>query len=52
MQVVDWDRKSADADKEKHPHNMNVNEIMLVKLHSAEERCCIDNCFGKMVFLH
>lgn len=49
MQVVDWDRKPADADKGKHPPNMNVNETMLVKLHSAEERCCISNRFGKKV---
>lgn len=51
MQVVDWDGKPVDADKEKHPHYMNVNEMMLVKLHSTEERCCIDNRFGKMVLL-
>lgn len=41
MQVVDWDRKPVDADKERHPNNMNANEMMLVKLYSSEERCCI-----------
>ena len=31
------------ADKEKNPNNLNVNEPMLVKLRSSEERCCIYN---------
>ena len=47
MQVVDWERKPVDADKEKHPNNMNVNEMILEKLHSSEERCCIYNHFCK-----
>lgn len=38
-----------DADKEKPPNNMNVNEMMLVKLHSSEERCCIYNHSCKAV---
>lgn len=47
MQIMAWHRKPVDADKEKHPNNMNVNEIILVKLHSSEERCCIYNHFCK-----
>lgn len=43
--------KPVDADKEKHPNNMNVNEMMLVKLHSSEERCCIIIIFAKQAFL-
>lgn len=49
MQIVDWDWRSVDADKEMHPNNMNVNEMMLVKLHSSEERWCIYNHFHKAV---
>lgn len=51
MQVVDWDRKPVDADKERYPNNMNANEGMLVKLHSSEERCCIIIIFVKQVLL-
>lgn len=36
-----------DADKERHPNNMNANEMMLVKLYSSEERCCIIIIFAK-----
>lgn len=49
MQIADWDQKPVDADKEKHPNNMNVNEMMLVKLHSSEERYCIYNHFCEAV---
>lgn len=49
MQIVGWPSKPVDADKEKHPNNMNVNERMLVKLHSSKERCCIYNHFCKAV---
>lgn len=51
MQIVDWDRKPVDADKENHPNNMNVNERMLVKLHSSEKRCCIIIIFAKQFLL-
>lgn len=51
MQVVDWDRKPVDADKERHPNNMNANEMMLVKLYSSEERCCIIIVFAKQALL-
>lgn len=47
MQIGDWDPKPVDADKGKDPNNMNVNEMVLVKLHSSEERCCIYNHFCK-----
>lgn len=36
MQIMAWHRKPVDVDKEKHPNNMNVNEIILVMLHSSE----------------
>lgn len=49
MQIVAWLRRPVDADKEKHPNNMNVNEIILVKLHYLGERCCIYNHFCKTV---
>lgn len=49
MQIAGWPSKPVDADKEKHPNNMNVNERMLVKLHSSKERCCIYNHFCKAV---
>lgn len=51
MQITDWDQEPGDADKEENPNNLNVNERMLVKLHSSGEKCCIYNHFAKCLLL-
>ena len=51
MQITDWDQEPGDADKEENPNNLNVNELMLVKLHSSGEKCCIYNHFAKRFLL-
>lgn len=49
MQIGAWDRAPVDADKEKDPNNMNVDEVVLVKPYPSEERCCIHDHLCKAV---
>lgn len=49
MQIVGWDQKSVDADRAKHSNNRNINEMVVVKLCSSEDRCCICSHFCKAV---